>query len=181
MGTHEDNWIGTVVRETTYSSPIWNAITKRLHSGNSGALTRKPCEPVNRKNATTNRGEDPISYQFLNRTPRVTPPDMQFGCVFIIFGSDTYCTSIPKTKWRICRRSRISEDKLAWLPTMHDTFSSHRPLLLDMSRCTKMGLFAMLNSVWLVHCLKSQIAMTELTGGYFGFNCFSFQIIVINS
>ena len=54
-------------------------------------------------------------------------------------------------------------------------------ILLYMSRCIKMGLFQLFNIVWLVHCLKSQIAMMKLIGEYFGFDGVSFQIIVINS
>ena len=44
-----------------------------------------------------------------------------------------------------------------------------------------MGLFQLFNSVWLIHCLKSQIAMMKLIGKYFGFDGVSFQIIVFNS
>ena len=112
--------------------------------------------------STRGRGEDPISYQFLNRIFRVTPPGMQFGCVFIIFGSDTYRKSIPNTKFRICRRSRTSEHKVGF---SRCAVQFHY-ILLHMSRSIKIGLFELLNSVWLIHCLKSHIAMTELTGRY---------------
>ena len=50
-----------------------------------------------------------------------------------------------------------------------------------MFRCIKMGLFKLCNSVWLIHCLKSQIAMMTLIDEYFGFNGVSFQITSSNS
>ena len=90
------------------------------------------------------------------------PPGMQFGCVFIIFGSDTYRKSFPNTEFRICRRSRTSEHKVGF---SRCAVQFHY-ILLHMSRSIKIGLFELLNSVWLIHCLKSQIAMTKLTGRY---------------
>ena len=55
--------------------------------------------------------------------------------------------------------------------------------VLHMSRsyCIKIGLFELLNSVWLIHCLKSQIAMTKLTGRYVVLIVSHFKKIVINS
>ena len=102
---------------------------------------------------------------------------MQFGCVFIIVGSHTYHTSIPNTKSRTCRRTRTSEHKLAFVRCA----VQFHYILLYMSSCIKMGLFQLFNIVWLIHCLKSQIAMIKLIGEYLGFDGVSFQIIVINS
>ena len=98
---------------------------------------------------------------------------MQFGCVFIIFGSHLYHTSIPNTKSRRCRRTRTSEHKLAFVRyAVHFQYT-----LLYRSRCIEMGLFQLLNSVWLIHRLKSQIAMMKLIGDYFGFNGVSFKLL----
>ena len=103
------------------------------------------CETIfrNPTNLHQCRGEDPIEYQFLNRTFRVTPPGMQFGCVFIIFGSHTYHTSIPNTKSRRCRRTRTSEHKLVFALCA----VQFHYILLYMSRCINMGLFQLFNSV----------------------------------
>ena len=56
---------------------------------------------------------------------------MQLGCVFNIFGSDTYRTPIPNTKWRRSLRSWTGEDKL---PFSGFAVQFHC-MLLDMSHC----------------------------------------------
>ena len=67
-----------------------------------------------------------------------------FGCVCISFRSDTYRTSILST---IQNGVDVAEAEP----------------VRKMSGCIKMGLFELLNSDWLIRCLKSQTAMMKLT------------------